>query len=119
MSDQSQELADLHVTVRQLTQRVYHLEQVVAQLAPEQQAPERPAPAPERVAPPRAEPWAYRHEPARPATPAPAPAEEPWAELPAMQPPPPPRPPKPPFDWGKLAEQLFAARPRSASSSCS
>src|SRR5512133_1537278 len=116
MSDQSQELADLHVTVRQLTQRVYHLEQVVARLAPEQQAPERPAPAPERVeptapaAPPRAEPWAYRHEPARPATPAPAPAEEPWAELPAVQPPPPPRPPKPPFDWGKLAEQLFAAR---------
>ena len=24
--------------------------------------------------------------------------------------PPPPRPPRPPFDWGKLAEQLFAAR---------
>ena len=111
MSDQSQEIAALHVAVRRLTQRIYHLEQVVSRLAPEPQAPEQPAPVPEPAAeppqPPRAEPWAYRHAAAQPpmATPPAAPAQ-----LPALQPPPPPRPPRPPRDWSKLAEQLFAAR---------
>jgi uncharacterized membrane protein len=102
MSDQSQEIAGLHVTVRLLTERIEQLEQVVSRLAPEPVAPTEPVAPPE---PPRAEPWASR--------PAPAPEEpqaEAWADLPALQPPPPPRPPSPPFDWGKLAEQLFAAR---------
>jgi uncharacterized membrane protein len=118
MSDQSQEIAGLHVTLRQLTERIEHLEQVVARLAPEPQAPEQSVPVPERAAeptaptePPRAEPWAYRRAPAQPATPAPAPTQAAeWAQPPVLQPPPPPRPPSPPFDWGKLAEQLFAAR---------
>ncbi len=76
MSDQPQEIAALHVAVQRLTERIYHLEQVVSRLAPEPQAPEQPAPAPERAAepaaptePPRAEPWAYRHAPAQPAAP--------------------------------------------------
>src|SRR4249920_2501870 len=107
MSDQSQEIAALHVAVRRLTERIYHLEQVVSRLAPEPQAPEQPAPAPERAAeppePPRAEPWAYRHVPAQPPTPAPT-ATPPQAatptQQPALQPPPPPRPPR---DWSKLA----------------
>src|SRR5947207_4522974 len=98
MSDQSHEIAGLHVTLRQLTERIEHLEQVVARLAPEPEAPQRPAPVPELAAqpsrPPQAEPWAYRRTPAQPSTPTPQP----------------PRPPSPPFDWGKLAEQLFAAR---------
>src|SRR3954471_8789782 len=97
MSDQSQEIAGLHVTVRLLTERIEQLEQGGSRLAPEPQTAERPAPAPERAA-----------EPVAPAAP---PQEVAWAELPALQPPPPPpRPPSPPFDWGKLAEQLFAAR---------
>ena len=108
MSDQSQEIAGLHVTVRLLTERIEQLEQVVSRLAPEPVAPTEPVAPPE---PPRAEPWASRPAPAPPATPAPEePQAEAWADLPALQPPPPPRPPSPPFDWGKLAEQLFAAR---------
>ena len=118
MSDQPQEIAALHVAVQRLTERIYHLEQVVSRLAAEPQAPEQPASAPERAAepaaptePPRAEPWAYRHAPAQPAAPSATPAQaETWAQLPALQPPPPPPPPSPPFDWSKLAEQLFAAR---------
>ena len=108
MSDQSQEIAGLHVTVRLLTERIEQLEQVVSRLAPEPVAPTEPVAPPE---PPRAEPWASRPASAPPATPAPEePQAEAWADLPALQPPPPPRPPSPPFDWGKLAEQLFAAR---------
>src|SRR3954471_17428213 len=97
MSDQSQEIAGLHVTVRLLTERIEQLEQAVSRLAPEPQTAERTAPAPERAA-----------EPVAPAAP---PQEAAWAgPAPLHPPPPPPRPPSPPFDWGKLAEQLFAAR---------
>ncbi len=68
MSDQSQEIAGLHVTVRLLTERIEQLEQVVSRLAPEPVAPTEPVAPPE---PPRAEPWASRPAPAPPATPAP------------------------------------------------
>ena len=103
-SDPSQEIADLRLTVRLLTDRVESLERAVAE-----RAPEPPAAAPK---PKRTEPWAYGYPPAKPApktTAPPAPAPQPEAPRPVV-PPPPPRPPRPPMDWGKLAEQLFAAR---------
>jgi uncharacterized membrane protein len=102
-SDPSQEIADLRLTVRLLTDRVESLERTVSERAPE---PPAAAPTPKRT-----EPWAYGYPPARPAqaTPPPTTAPEPEAPRPVV-PPPPPRPPRPPMDWGKLAEQLFAAR---------
>src|SRR6185369_5026537 len=90
-----QRITGLEQTVQSLTQRVYRLEQAVTELSVDAL----------RVTPPR---------PAQTPTPAatPAPARAVTAHAPAAPslPPPPPRPPKPPFDWGKLAEQLFAAR---------
>ena len=111
MSDQSQEIAGLHVTVRLLTERIEQLEQVVSRLAP--RARRRAGPRARRRRPSLLEP--SRGPPA----PRPRRRRRPRRRslrqrrgqtFPPLQPPPPPRPPSPPFDWGKLAEQLFAAR---------
>jgi uncharacterized membrane protein len=105
----SPEVAHLRLTVRLLTERVETLERTVSELSAE---PQTAAPEPRRPTP-----WAYREPPAqRAAPPAPRAAEPQPAAPPPPEtlrpaaPPPPPRPPRPPMDWGKLAEQLFAAR---------
>ena len=99
-SEPSQEIADLQLSVKVLAERVNRLERALPDISvenlrgtgatPALRAP-RPtsAPAPSIYGPPNLAP---RPEVPRPATPSP------------------PSPPTPPFDWGKLAEQLFAAR---------
>jgi hypothetical protein len=95
--EQSQQIADLELIVRTLTERVWRLEQAVTEISVDAlpEAPRRPAPAP-----------AVRTPVTTPSAPAVAP--------PRAQPPMPPArplpPPSPPFDWGRFAEQLFAAR---------
>ncbi len=85
MSDHThREIQDLRISVLMLTDRVDQLERA-ASIEP------APAPGPAPVAPPVA--TARVVPPPRPSRPAP-----------------PPRQPRPPRDWGKLAEQLFAAR---------
>src|SRR6476646_1945478 len=103
--EQSQQrITGLEQTVQSLTQRVYRLEQAVTELSVDalRATPPRPAQTPTPAVTPA---------PAPAATPAPARAvTAPAPAAPSLPPPPPPRPPSPPFDWGKLAEQLFAAR---------
>src|SRR5689334_1213616 len=103
--EQSQQrITGLEQTVQSLTQRVYRLEQAVTELSVDalRETPPRPAQTPTPAVTPA---------PAPAATPAPTRAvTAPAPAAPSLPPPPPPRPPKPPFDWGKLAEQLFAAR---------
>ena len=85
MSDHThREIQDLRISVLMLTDRVDQLERAASiEPAPAPgPAPAAPAVATARVVPPP--------RPSRPA--------------------PPPRQPRPPRDWGKLAEQLFAAR---------
>src|SRR3954471_16205888 len=120
--EQSQQrITGLEQTVQSLTQRVYRLEQAVTELSVDalRETPPRPAqtptpgatptPAPAATpAPTRAAPSGARAAPA--AGPRAGTAPAPARVVPSLPPPPPPRPPKPPFDWGKLAEQLFAAR---------
>jgi len=99
-----QRITGLEQTVQSLTQRVYRLEQAVTELSVDalRATPPRPAQTPTPAVTPV---------PAPAATPAPTRAvRAPAPAAPSLPPPPPPRPPKPPFDWGKLAEQLFAAR---------
>jgi Predicted membrane protein (DUF2339) len=104
MSDESRQIESLRLEVTLLTERVDDLERALAERASaaaghpplfadhaaRPAAPPRPAPAPVAAQP-------------RPVQPAPAPR-------PVMPPAAPPRPPAPPFDWGKVADQLFAAR---------
>jgi uncharacterized membrane protein len=105
MSDHEEpRIEALSIDVIRLSRRVEELERTVAALSGEQPAPpisarELWAEPPRRVAAPKYE------------TPvaAAAPARVPVAAPPAS-PPPPPAPPRPPFDWGKFADQLFAAR---------
>src|SRR6476646_3275280 len=103
--EQSQQrITGLEQTVQSLTQRVYRLEQAVTELSVDalRATPPRPAQTPTPAVTPA---------PAPAATPAPTRAvTAPSPAVPSLPPPPPPRPPSPPFDWGKLAEQLFAAR---------
>jgi uncharacterized membrane protein len=97
----------LRADVTRLTHRVAELERTVSELAGRQ--PAGPSSAREL--------WVEPAPPARPHVPAPSAAPKPQPAAPVAQPagpppppPPPPSPPRPPFDWGKFADQLFAAR---------
>ena len=121
MSDESHELRALQVEVMHLTERVDDLERALAERASTEAGHQQlfGAPAPRPAAPPAQErppapepaPWTYRHPQTRPqaTTPQPPPAQ-PTPQRPPAPPVVPPPPPRPPFDWGKLAEQVFAAR---------
>ena len=95
-SDPSQEISHLQLTVKVLTERINQLERAVSDLSvgtlraaavrPAHRQP-RQEPTPSAYGPPTVGP---KPEAPRPATPA--------------------VPPRTPFNWGKLAEQLFAAR---------
>jgi uncharacterized membrane protein len=96
MSDeQIHDISDLKLTVQTLTDRVERLERAVTEMSVDALRAEPP-----RAAAPHAAPAPVAPAPVRvsPAPPVPAPPVRP------------PKPPKPPFDWGKLAAQLFAAR---------
>src|SRR5690349_16758769 len=96
MSDeQTHDISDLKLTVQTLTDRVERLERAVTEMSVDALRAEPP-----RAAAPHAAPAPVAPAPVRvsPAPPVPAPPVRP------------PKPPKPPFDWGKLAAQLFAAR---------
>ena len=96
-----QKITGLEQTVRALTQRVWRLEQAVTELSVDalRATPPRPTATPAPAPAPTPAPT--------PAATVPAPAR---VTPPSLPPPLPPKPPKPPFDWGKLGEQLFAAR---------
>jgi uncharacterized membrane protein len=92
MNDEhSQQISQLNLTVRVLTDRVERLERAVTELSA---GALRPLPHRPVAAAPRPVPTA----PSRPPV------------MPSPRPPRPPKPARPPFDWGKLAAQLFAAR---------
>src|SRR5581483_4375538 len=105
MSDHEEpRIEALSIDVIRLTRRVEELERTVAALSGEQPAP--PISARELWAEPPRRVVAPAHETPMAAA---APARVPVAAPPAS-PPPPPAPPRPPFDWGRFADQLFAAR---------
>ena len=91
MSDDSRQVEALKVEVMLLSERVENLERTLG----------------ERASAAAGHPHLFAGQPTVTATPPPRPAQLP--PRPAS-PPHPPKPPKPPYDWGKLAEQLFAAR---------
>src|SRR5919201_6732038 len=100
MNDESRQVEALRLDVELLTQRVDDLERALA----------------ERASAAAGHPHLFADQAARPAAPpAPMPAPARAAQPRPVRTPPPPvprpvQPPAPPFDWGKLAEQLFAAR---------
>jgi hypothetical protein len=92
MSDDSRQVEALKVEVMLLSERVEDLERTLG----------------ERASAAARHPHLFAGQPVVTAAPPPRPAQLP--SRPASPPAPPPKPPKPPYDWGKLAEQLFAAR---------
>jgi uncharacterized membrane protein len=99
-SEPSQEIADLQVSVKVLAERVNRLERALPDISVENLRGTGAMPAPRTPRPtsaPAASIYGPPNLPSRPEVPRPAT-------------PSPPSPPTPPFNWGKLADQLFAAR---------
>src|SRR5690349_7772241 len=99
MSDESRQIEFLTAELTLLTERVDDLERALA----------------ERTSAAAGHPRLFAEQAAAAASPPPTPRPTPAPAAQArpverrpVQPPPPP--PPPPFDWGKLAEQVFAAR---------
>ena len=113
MSDESRQVEALKVEVTLLTERVEDLERALAERASTEAghphlfaAAAPPAQQPSAAAQPAPTTYPYR----QPQAPAPQRQAAPPAPPTPPRPVVPPPPPSPPFDWGKLAEQLFAAR---------
>jgi uncharacterized membrane protein len=116
MSDESRQLEALKVEVMLLTERVDDLERALAERASTEAGHPHLFATPAPQAPPAAQPAPTAYPYRQPQAPAPQARPQTSAPPPQAAPPAPPRPvvppppPRPPFDWGKLAEQLFAAR---------